>query len=944
MEKSCFLKTTKLKFALTKISLFLLMIIFFSIFLKPVKAAIFSDGFESGDCRQWDSNISLYNSNLDATSVLSRQGTFSMNVTINTPYGIYTNPATVGGHASCTKQFSNYTDLYTRFYFYLNDTYGLSQWSNVSYPILLATHAFGNGTSNFYANSVFLWKGVDNKTIYIGMRVRRDNKRFTFNFTNTAIDNKTWYCVEFRTRKGSGDGISQLWINGIQVFSWINLDNDDSGDLNKTRIGLDASIGDITSGPWTRTDLRDGTDQQVDTIYVQNAMNSDEDSNPINYKPEADITSSQRWVPDGSVDVRDNQAVTSFFSRPISGFEASSDNIQAFFDSVVIDTNYIGPLGGGPADITPPTYSSNSTNSTFAGTPIKHSLTWIDNLALNNTGGYIFSFDNGTGTFVNDSFIFFGEIPQQSTDWNNGLVALWHINEGSGTSISDSSGYGHTITLKSNPTSYSLPTFVSGKFSNAVNFTNDIANINYGNISYSKNDELDNVTKNNSFTLSAWANSRSSCPSVAGTTECFIISRAGAHLGLNLVSTNRWRFRIVNSTNNATTIDSSVITIGKWYLVTGTYDASTGNMSLYVNGSYQSSKIVTGGIRGYTTWYLGAGTSGGTWNQSFNGTIDEVAVWNRVLSAQEISNLYNLQSGFPTQAWTNVTKVVNSASGKTIRWCVYANDASNNWNDNSCQNPFSYVTTSGDNTPPTYSNSGSSSILVAPGDQVKIFANWNDNGVLDTAWLSTNETGNWINYTGIYGSPKKFSGKPQWSNFTWMNTSFKKGVVAWKIYANDTGGNEAVTSGTFEVIVIYNFEVWAEGSGFFTTGTPQIVNIYVRNTGNVEDSYNISYNKSVTFPPADNLVQINLPSYNINLVKPGRVGNTFATVTLLGPVTSAEIWFNVNSTGNQSSKETKRIPIKSDYPISLPEFQLIGFLLLLIIPALVIFYSSRFRH
>jgi parallel beta-helix repeat protein len=47
-----------------------------------------------------------------------------------------------------------------------------------------------------------------------------------------------------------------------------------------------------------------------------------------------------------------------------------------------------------------------------------------------------------------------------------------------------------------------------------------------------------------------------------------------------------------------------------------------------------------------------------------------------------------------TGNWSNVTKVINSTIGCTIRWCVYANDTSNNWNGTSCLQPFSYITTS----------------------------------------------------------------------------------------------------------------------------------------------------------------------------------------------------------------------------------------------------------
>jgi parallel beta-helix repeat protein len=44
--------------------------------------------------------------------------------------------------------------------------------------------------------------------------------------------------------------------------------------------------------------------------------------------------------------------------------------------------------------------------------------------------------------------------------------------------------------------------------------------------------------------------------------------------------------------------------------------------------------------------------------------------------------------------WSNVTKIVNSTVGSTIKWCYYANDTSNNWNGSSCTTPFSYLTTS----------------------------------------------------------------------------------------------------------------------------------------------------------------------------------------------------------------------------------------------------------
>ena len=44
----------------------------------------------------------------------------------------------------------------------------------------------------------------------------------------------------------------------------------------------------------------------------------------------------------------------------------------------------------------------------MAGQPVEFSLRWTDNIALH---GYTFSFDNGTGTFVDDPLVEFTEGP-----------------------------------------------------------------------------------------------------------------------------------------------------------------------------------------------------------------------------------------------------------------------------------------------------------------------------------------------------------------------------------------------------------------------------------------------------------------------------------------------------------------------------------------------------
>lgn len=76
-----------------------------------------------------------------------------------------------------------------------------------------------------------------------------------------------------------------------------------------------------------------------------------------------------------------------------------------------------------------PKWSSNSSNGTIAGTYVKHLVKWTDDVGLSS---YKFSFDNGTGTFVNDSVVAFSG----TSNWVNvtkgiskttGVTIRWRV-------------------------------------------------------------------------------------------------------------------------------------------------------------------------------------------------------------------------------------------------------------------------------------------------------------------------------------------------------------------------------------------------------------------------------------------------------------------------------------------------------------------------------------
>lgn len=74
-----------------------------------------------------------------------------------------------------------------------------------------------------------------------------------------------------------------------------------------------------------------------------------------------------------------------------------------------------------------------------------------------------------------------------------------------------------------------------------------------------------------------------------------------------------------------------------WYFFTLTYDGA--KLSIYVNGKYVDQKAVNLNTIG-NIFRIGQRISGDTVKEGFKGTIDDIAIWNRVLTTEEISALY----------------------------------------------------------------------------------------------------------------------------------------------------------------------------------------------------------------------------------------------------------------------------------------------------------------
>ncbi len=88
---------------------------------------------------------------------------------------------------------------------------------------------------------------------------------------------------------------------------------------------------------------------------------------------------------------------------------------------------------------------------------------------------------------------------------------------------------------------------------------------------------------------------------------------------------------------------TNTLTLGQWYHLAYTYDATSGQQALYVNGTAEAS-----GNAGKSMSYdahpllLGADIENGVPSYFLNGQIDEASIYGRALGADEIASIYNV--------------------------------------------------------------------------------------------------------------------------------------------------------------------------------------------------------------------------------------------------------------------------------------------------------------
>ena len=139
-------------------------------------------------------------------------------------------------------------------------------------------------------------------------------------------------------------------------------------------------------------------------------------------------------------------------------------------------------------------------------------------------------------------------------------------------------------------------------------------------------------SENGSFTYAVWVNKAN--------TNIGVFLMSGTTAGGNFISLMQGQSDIKFGTNmqqSAWTWASGVLSVNTWDHFVATYDNKV--MNLYKNGVFQSTATYpyTGASTATLPLYIGRGVSG----SFYEGSLDDVGIWNRVLTQSEIIDLLN---------------------------------------------------------------------------------------------------------------------------------------------------------------------------------------------------------------------------------------------------------------------------------------------------------------
>ena len=220
---------------------------------------------------------------------------------------------------------------------------------------------------------------------------------------------------------------------------------------------------------------------------------------------------------------------------------------------------------------------------------------------------------------------------------DDGLVAFFPFDEGTGSKASDVTGNGHDGKFEG------APKWVEGKFNSALEFD---GNDDY--VAVADNEALDFTNK---ITMMAWFS-----PNDDLTKRRLMVKNDSIFVIFDFGDTKSIDF-LVKPTNNFAQSTTNDWKIGQWYHFAGTFDGKT--LKVYVNGKLEGETDNPTDITPSNLELWIGGDDFGRDTDMFPGKIDEVRIYNKVLSESDIQKIMDTPQdvqpkGKLTTTWSKI--------------------------------------------------------------------------------------------------------------------------------------------------------------------------------------------------------------------------------------------------------------------------------------------------
>ncbi|MEM4271811.1 MAG: LamG domain-containing protein, partial [Candidatus Pacearchaeota archaeon] len=487
----------------------------------------------------------------------------------------------------------------------------------------------------------------------------------------------------------------------------------------------------------------------------------------------------------------------------------------------------------------------------------------------NQTGNSIYVNLSTTSSLEHYSFV----------DFDNDLVFWMRMDDYSGNIVYDNSSYGNNGTLVNG--SY----ITTGYYKNATGFDgyND-------EIRVSDNSALNSISTTDRITVCVWINQTGimtgKYAGVVGQYGNEASENGGNNRGYLLAkSSTDYKYEFMISQNGASregVTSSSTFNLNQWYHICGVYNGT--NYLLYVNGALDNSAASTYTSIYDSTSYLGIGNYGyrGVGYENgpvYNGSIDEVLIFNRALSLNEIRAIYNSSAYRFEKNYTSLANGGHTFTG-------YAINSEGNFSSVSRTIYTGVNGSAGDTTPPNVQFVSPTPSTNVSGNSIYVNLSTSDESEHYSFVDFDNDLVFWMRMDDLNSSGQpldlSYYGNNGSLNDVVINSS--SGYFGNGSYFNDAGFIDVPDSDSLDIVGLSDqitvcswFKIKQHGTDY--TG---IVARYNTLSGNPDRQFLIGKNNT------DNRYGFFL-SYS---------GTTFNAVVLTNTELSTEIWYHLCGTSN----------------------------------------------